>query len=401
MLSGASKPDGRRGPDGQRRAAPPTPEVVLEALRAVVDPELGDNVVSLGMVGDVTVGDDGAVIVPFALTIAGCPLRRQLDHDVRHRVASLPGVTSVEVPMSEMGADQRAAVMARARWKARQDPPETAVPADTRVLAVASGKGGVGKSSVTVNLAVALARRRLRVGVLDADIWGFSVPRLLGMDGDVEARHGKMVPLTRPAGDGVLEVLSMGFLADEERAIMWRGLVLNRAVQQFLQDAHWGALDYLLIDLPPGTGDVQMGLARMLPRTELLVVTTPPVAAQKVAARAADMARRGYLRVAGVIENMSDFTCEHGTSYALFGTGGGRRLADDLGVPLVGSIPLHPDLAAAGDAGRPVAEGDGELAAVFAELAAAIADDVAPVVATAGCTARLLERVDEALAAEG
>ncbi len=218
------------------------------------------------------------------------------------------------------------------------------MPANARVLAIASGKGGVGKSSVTVNLAVALAARGLTVGVLDADIWGFSVPRLLGMEGGVEARQGKMVPLERRVGPGTLRVLSMGFLADEEQAIMWRGLVLNRAVQQFLQDAHWGDLDYLLIDLPPGTGDIQMGLARLLPRTELLVVTTPPVAAQKVAARAADMARRGYLRVAGVIENMSDFTCEHGTTYALFGSGGGERLAQGLGVPLVGSIPLHPGI---------------------------------------------------------
>ena len=216
------------------------------------------------------------------------------------------------------------------------------------MLAIASGKGGVGKSSVTVNLAVALAVRGLVVGILDADIWGFSVPRLLGMEGDVEARAGKMVPLERAIGPGTVRVLSMGFLADEEQAIMWRGLVLTRAVQQFLQDAHWGDLDYLLIDLPPGTGDMQMGLARLLPRTELLVVTTPPVAAQKVAARAADMARRGYLRVAGVIENMSDFTCEHGTTYALFGSGGGERLAHGLGVPLIGSIPLHPDLAAGG-----------------------------------------------------
>ena len=255
-----------------------------------------------------------------------------------------------------MDADERAAVMARARWKAREDAPETAVPVSARVLAIASGKGGVGKSSVTVNLAVALARRGLTVGILDADIWGFSVPRLLGMEGDVEARQGKMVPLEQAVGSGLVRVLSMGFLADEEQAIMWRGLVLNRAVQQFLQDAHWGDLDYLLIDLPPGTGDIQMGLARLLPRTELLVVTTPPVAAQKVAARAADMARRGYLRVAGVIENMSDFTCEHGTTYALFGSGGGERLAQGLGVPLVGSIPLHPDLAAGGRrrrAGRP------------------------------------------------
>ena len=277
-------------------------------------------------------------------------------------VRSLDWVRSVEVRTAAMDADERAAVMARARWKAREDAPETAVSASTRVLAIASGKGGVGKSSVTVNLAVALAARGLVVGVLDADIWGFSVPRLLGMEGDVEARAGKMVPLERRIGAGTLRVLSMGFLADEEQAIMWRGLVLNRAVQQFLQDAHWGDLDYLLIDLPPGTGDIQMGLARLLPRTELLVVTTPPVAAQKVAARAADMARRGYLRVAGVIENMSDFTCEHGTTYALFGAGGGARLAHSLGVPLVGSIPLHPDLAAGGDAGVPVAmDAGGEL----------------------------------------
>ena len=178
-----------------------------------------------------------------------------------------------------------------------------------------------------------------------------------------------MIPLERTVGAGTVRVLSMGFLADEDQAIMWRGLVLTRAVQQFLQDAHWGDLDYLLIDLPPGTGDVQMGLARLLPRTEMLVVTTPPVAAQKVAARAADMARRGYLRVAGVIENMSDFTCEHGTTYALFGSGGGERLAQSLGVPLVGSIPLHPDLAAGGDAGVPVASAGStsELGAVFSE----------------------------------
>jgi ATP-binding protein involved in chromosome partitioning len=316
-------------------------------------------------------------------------------------VETLEWVGSAEVHVAAMDAEERAAVMARARWKAREDAPETAVPATARVLAVASGKGGVGKSSVTVNLAVALASRGLTVGILDADIWGFSVPRLLGMEGDVEARQGKMVPLERVVGGGLVRVLSMGFLADEEKAIMWRGLVLSRAVQQFLQDAHWGDLDYLLIDLPPGTGDIQMGLARLLPRTELLVVTTPPVAAQKVAARAADMARRGYLRVAGVIENMSDFTCEHGTTYALFGSGGGERLARSLGVPLVGSIPLHPDLAAAGDAGEPVAmPGTGsELAGAFAALARAIAEDVAPIVQTDGCTARMLDRVEAAVAA--
>jgi ATP-binding protein involved in chromosome partitioning len=234
--------------------------------------------------------------------------------------------------------------------------------------------------------------------VLDADIGGFSVPRLLGMQGRLEARQGKMVPLERPAGRGVLRVLSMGFLAEEDRAVMWRGLLLNRAVQQFLQDAHWGDLDYLLVDLPPGTGDVQMGLARMVPRAEMLLVTTPPLAAQRVAARAADMAARGYLRVAGVVENMSDFTCEHGTTYKLFGAGGGERLAAELGVPLVGTIPLHPDMAESGDTGRPVALGDGELAAVFSKLATAVAERIAPVLEMNGCTARLLDTMAGAVA---
>lgn len=374
-----------------------TEDGVRDALRAVIDPELGDNVVDLGMVRSVSVSGEVAS-VEIALTVASCPLRSQIEHDVRGRLASLPGVGAVDLTVGEMDAAQKAEVMARARWKAREEAPDTAVSPTTRVLAIASGKGGVGKSSVTVNLAAALARRGLRVGVLDADIWGFSVPRLLGIEGDVEAREGKMVPLERRVGGGLLRVLSMGFLADEGRAIMWRGLVLNRAVQQFLQDAHWGDIDYLLIDLPPGTGDIQMGLARLLPRTEMLIVTTPPVAAQTVAARAADMARRGYLRVAGVIENMSDFTCEHGVSYALFGSGGGSRLAAELGVPLVGAIPLHPDMTPAGDRGDPVALGDGELAEAFVGLARKVAEEVAPIVETSGCTARLIQHVEQAVA---
>jgi ATP-binding protein involved in chromosome partitioning len=373
---------------------------VTEALRAVIDPELGDNIVDLGMVTSVTVSDRGVIEVGVALTIAGCPLRGQLEHDVTTRLAGLPGVTSVDVRMGEMDAAGRAEVMSRARWKARQNAPETGIDATTRILAVGSGKGGVGKSSVTVNLAIALARRGLTIGVLDADIWGFSVPRLLGMEGGIEARKGKMIPLELAVGTGHLKVLSMGFLADEDRAIMWRGLMLDRAVRQFLEDAEWGQLDYLLVDLPPGTGDVQMGLARMLPRTELLIVTTPPVAAQKVAARAADMARRGYLRVAGVIENMSDFTCEHGTTYRLFGSGGGGRLAQEIGVPLVGSVPIHPDIALGGDAGSPVALGEGELSAIFSELARVVAEEVAPVIETSGCTARLLDQIADAVAAE-
>jgi ATP-binding protein involved in chromosome partitioning len=377
----------------------PTEDGVRAALRNVMDPELGADIVELGMVTSIRISG-GDVDVEVALTIAGCPLRAQIQRDVDTFVGSLPGVDRVTVTTGVMGADQKQAVMARARLLARDEAPQTDIPDTARVIAVASGKGGVGKSSVTVNLAVALARRGLTVGVLDADIWGFSVPRLLGMQGEIEARDKKMVPLERAVGSGVLRVLSMGFLTDEDNAIMWRGLVLNRAVQQFFEDVHWGDLDFLLIDMPPGTGDIQMGLARMMPRTEVLVVTTPPLAAQKVAARTADMARKGYLRLTGVIENMSDFTCEHGTSYALFGTGGGARLAADVGVPLLGQVPLHPSVAAGGDAGEPVALDDGQpLAAEFARIAATLVDNPPVVVPMDGCSARMLERVEAAVAA--
>ena len=392
-----SRPDQDGAPADDDR---PTGEQIRAALRGVVDPELGADIVELGMVNAVTVDDGGQVEVEVALTVAGCPLRAQIQSDVETHVGALTGVTGVSVRTGVMDAEQRQEVMARARLLARNPAPTTDIPDTARVIAIASGKGGVGKSSVTVNLAVTLARRGLTVGVLDADIWGFSVPRLLGMQGDVEARDKKMVPLERKVGAGMLRVLSMGFLADEDSAIMWRGLVLNRAVQQFLEDVHWGDLDYLLIDMPPGTGDIQMGLARMLPRTEVIVVTTPPLAAQKVAARSADMARKGYLRVAGVIENMSDFTCEHGTSYALFGSGGGARLAAEVGVPLIGQIPLHPSIAAGGDAGTPVAlEAEGPLADAFDAIAHALITTVAPVVAMDGCSVRLLERVEAAVSA--
>jgi ATP-binding protein involved in chromosome partitioning len=265
---------------------------------------------------------------------------------------------------------------------------------------VASGKGGVGKSSVTANLAVALARRGLVVGVLDADIGGFSIPRMLGVaDRRVAAEGGRMVPLDVPVGDrgGRLKVVSMGSIegTGEDEAVMLRGLMLNRAVQHFLEDVRWGPeLDYLLVDMPPGTSDVQMGLARMVPRTELLIVTTPALAAQKVATRAADMARKGYLRVAGVVENMSEFVCEHGARYALFGSGGGQRLAEQVGVPLLGSIPLDPALAAGGDEGRPVAW-DGWPA--FDALAERVVTEAVPPGEMASCTARLLDTVEAAL----
>ena len=363
-----------------------TTDAVLEVLSGVVDPELGDTIVNLGMVGEVRIDAEGAVEVEVALTIAGCPLRAQIERDVTQAVAGLEGVTGVEVQISMMDADQRAKVMERARRAAVERGTDT-IDQRTKILAIASGKGGVGKSSVTVNLGVALARRGLKVGILDADIWGFSVPRLLKLSGPVEAEGGKMLPKTMPCGAGSLSVLSMGFLAEEDKAIMWRGLILNRAVQQFVEDARWGALDYLLVDLPPGTGDVAMGLAKVLPRAELLIVTTPQAAASQVAARAADMARRGTLRVAGVIENMADFTCEHGTTYALFGTGGGQRLAAQLSVPLLGSVPLDPSVASGGDAGDPVAAHDGHLGQVFAQLAEVVASTLAPAAGLEGCSA--------------
>ncbi|HVM66490.1 MAG TPA: P-loop NTPase [Acidimicrobiales bacterium] len=378
----------------------PTTEDVRGALLGVIDPELGDNVVDLGMVRDVAVGTDGFVTVTIALTVAGCPLQKQLRADIDGKVGAVPGVSGVAVRMGEMDAGEKAALMARARAKAQDRGIITDIPATTRILAVASGKGGVGKSSVTANLAVSLALRGLTVGVLDADIWGFSLPRMLGVEGQVVGEDRKMVPIQQPVGEGRLKVLSMGLIggAAEDQAIMWRGLILNRAVQHFLEDVRWGELDYLLIDMPPGTGDVQMGLARMLPRADMVIVTTPALAAQKVAARAADMARRGYLRVAGVVENMTAFRCDHGEEYPLFGSGGGERLANELGVPLLGQVPIEPAVARGGDEGRPAALGAGPAAGAFHDIAARIVLEVAPLVELTGCTARMLDNIERAVA---
>ena len=382
--------------NGAPSGALPTPEAVRNLLRAVIDPELGDNVVDLGMIGDVTVGADGVVHIGFKLTIKGCPLRSQLKKDIESRLEVHPAVTKVMIDWGEMTADERSAVMTRARWNARENAADTAVPIGARVLAIASGKGGVGKSSVTVNLAAALAAHGATVGVLDADIWGFSIPRMLGMPDRlqaerVEGRDKPMIlPNERRVGTGLLKVVSTGMLVDDEStALMWRGLMLTKAVEQFLNDVNWGHLDYLLIDMPPGTGDVQMGLARMLPRTDLLIVTTPAISAQKVAIRAADMARRSFLRVAGVIENMSHFRCDHGESYPLFGVGGGKALADEIGVELLGQVPIEPTVAAGGDAGEPVAlHGTGEAARIFNEIAARLAEQTVSVEAMSGCSAR-------------
>jgi ATP-binding protein involved in chromosome partitioning len=381
----------------------PTPADIMRLLEGVIDPELGSDIVDLGMAKSATIADDGHVTVTIALTTAGCPLRAQIQRDVRTRIASLPGVTGVSLDWTEMTADEKAAAMARARFNIAQRPEQNEVPATARVIAIASGKGGVGKSSVTVNLAAALADRGHVVGVLDADIWGFSVPRMMGVGGRMQGavRDDKklIVPNERRVGAGVVRVVSMGFLVEDEgSALMWRGLMLNRGVQHFLEDVRWGSdLDYLLIDMPPGTGDVQMGVARMVPRTEVIIVTTPALAAQKVAVRAASMARKSFLRVAGVIENMSAFTCEHGERYALFGEGGGETLAREAGAPLLGSVPIEASVAAGGDVGEPVALGAGPAAEAFRAIAARIVEEAVPPVEMAGCSARMLESALAAL----
>jgi ATP-binding protein involved in chromosome partitioning len=379
----------------QRVPPAPTEEEVRNLLRAVIDPELGDNIVDLGMAGEITMSD-GIVTIGVKLTIRGCPLRAQIQKDIRSRLEVHPWVQKVKIDWGEMTADERTAVMSRARWNARENATDTAVPTGARILAIASGKGGVGKSSVTVNLAAALAAAGKTVGVLDADIWGFSIPRMLGMPDRLEAQKidGRDKPMIMPnerrVGEGLLKVVSTGMLVEDEgTALMWRGLMLTKAVEQFLNDVQWGHLDYLVIDMPPGTGDVQMGLARMLPRTDLLIVTTPAVSAQKVAIRAADMARRSFLRVAGVIENMSAFECDHGESYALFGTGGGQALADEIGVELLGQVPIEPTVAAGGDAGQPVVlDGIGKAAEVFSRIAARIIEETPDNDDMNGCSAR-------------
>jgi ATP-binding protein involved in chromosome partitioning len=383
---------------------------VIEVLGSVIDPELGADIVSLGMVPSVDVSDDGVVTVEIKLTISGCPMRAEIKKEVEERVALHPGVAAVSITWGEMTPDERSEVMTKARWNARQNAPDTEVPSSCHVLAIASGKGGVGKSSVTVNLAAALAAAGHVVGVLDADIWGFSVPRLLGIDERMEAAHvdgadkPKIIPNERRIGDGLLKVVSTGFLVDEDTALMWRGLMLTKAVEQFLRDVRWGELDYLLVDMPPGTGDVQMGLARMLPKTDLIVVTTPALAAQKVAQRAADMARRSFLRVIGVIENMSSFTDGHGDTHELFGSGGGAALAEAIDAPLLGQIPIEAAVAVGGDAGEPIAlGGDGPAADAFRAIADRIVNELAPPIPDAeidmaGCSARLFESVNAAFA---
>ena len=371
----------------------------MELMRGVVDPELGSNLVELGMARGAQVLDGGLVRIEIALTTSGCPLRAQIQRDVKARLESLPGVTKVRIVWAELTADEKAAAMSKARWNVAQKAPDTAIPPTTKVLMVASGKGGVGKSTITTNLAAALAAEGFNVGVMDADIWGYSVPRMLGMHGDLVSRDGKIVPLTRRIAKGRLDVVSMGFLVDrEDSALMWRGLMLNRAVQHFCEDVAWNDdMDYLLLDMPPGTGDVQMGLAKMLPRAEMVIVTTPSVAAQKVAARVADMGRKNYLRIVGVIENMSYLVTPQGEHQAVFGSGGGEALATEIGVPLLGRIPLEPAVGEGSDRGEPAVLGNTPAAEALRSVARLLSEEHVPPVEMAGCSARMLEAAVAAL----
>lgn len=364
---------------------------LLTALRGVLDPELGADIVELGMVQSLD-EHDGQVTVGVALTVAACPMRDQIESDVKRKLLAIDGVESVHVETTSMDAAQRADLMAVARKRARDNAEPTQVSPTTRVVAVASGKGGVGKSSVSVNLAVGLHDLGYRVGLLDADIWGFSIPRMLGAEHHLTAGDDKMII---PASIDGIEVVSTGLIVEtEDTALMWRGLMLSKALEQFLKQVAWGPLDYLVIDLPPGTGDVQMALSRMLPQTEMVVVTTPQMAAQKVAARVADMARRSFMPILGVVENMAGFTCDHGTTYALFGAGGGRALADDLGVPLLASVPLDAAVVSGGDRGVPIVHSDTPAGRELRSLAERIVDALPPVDGES-CTGRIARLVDD------
>ncbi|MDE0845321.1 MAG: Mrp/NBP35 family ATP-binding protein [Actinomycetota bacterium] len=376
-------------------------DAIIGLLRGVIDPELHDNIVDLGMVRS-AYRENSTAHITIALTTAGCPLRATIKRDCETRVKSLPGIEKVKLHWDELNAKEKARVMERARKYARDNASPTEIQPTTRVLSIASGKGGVGKSSVTVNIAASLANRGFTVGVLDADIWGFSVPRMLGLDSRLEAKiidsdstRPKIIPEERSEGSGVLKVVSTGLMVDtEETALMWRGLMLAKAVEQFLRDVQWGYLDYLLIDMPPGTGDVQMALARLLPQAEMIVVTTPSLSAQKVAVRVADMARRSHMPILGVIENMSAFVTPDGTSWPVFGEGGGVRLATEIDVPLLGSIPLEPSVSAGGDNGTPVSTSNtGAAATAFNQIVERLVSDIAPPLDLSSCSAHTISEV--------
>jgi len=368
---------------------PVTQAQVIDALRPVEDPELHRSIVDLGMVKNIGI-DDGEVHVLVALTVPGCPLRAEIDRRVTEAVQMLEGVRTVSLDFTVMSEQELRAL----RERLHGDPASTAgthaahghaqgraIPfADpssrTRVLLVASGKGGVGKSSVTTNLAVALAQRGRSVAVVDADVWGFSIPKMLGVDRPPVVIDEMLLP---PEAHGV-RCISIGFFADEDQPVIWRGPMLHKALEQFLTDVYWDDPEFLLVDLPPGTGDVSISLAQMLPRAEMYVVTTPQPAAQRVAQRAGFMAHKVNLEVKGIIENMAWFTGDDGKRYELFGRGGGAHLAELLEVPLIGQVPLVPAMREGGDVGAPIVavEPDSEAARVFATIAERIDVELAP-----------------------
>jgi ATP-binding protein involved in chromosome partitioning len=356
---------------------------VIAALRPVQDPELQRSIVDLDMVRGVAI-DGGHVRVGVALTVAGCPLRAEITKRVTDAVAPLQGVSAVDVDLTVMTDDERAALKTKLTGGAAAghqpeamghaeglSVPATTVGPTTRVFGVASGKGGVGKSSVTVNLAVALAQRGHTVGLLDADVYGFSIPKMLGIDQDPVQIDDMIIP---PVGHGV-RCISVGMLVEnDETPVMWRGPMLHKMLEEFLTRVHWGAPDYLLFDMPPGTGDVALSMHNYLPQAELIVVTTPQPAAQRVAQRSATMAAKINTPVFGIVENMAWFTGDDGRRYELFGQGGGQLLADKLGVPLIGQVPLQIAVREGGDIGVPIVVSDpkSEAAVAFGDIASRI-----------------------------
>ena len=326
----------------------------MEALRSVIDPELHKDIVTLEMVRSIDMHPNGVVDVTVSLTTPGCPIRDHFQTSVEEAVRGLDGVVGVNIGFDVLSDSEKQSLREKL---GRGSLPDGALAQVENVICVGSGKGGVGKSSVTANLAAALAGHGKQVGVLDADVWGYSQPRMFGLNGErakVNAAH-KIMPLD--GGDGI-KVVSIGFFIDQDAAVVWRGPMLHKALQQFIEDVEWGVLDYLLIDLPPGTGDVSMTLSQLLPQAKFLIVTTPQAVAQKVARRSAEMADKLKLEIAGVIENMAGFTTPSGESFQIFGEGGGRLLAEELGVPLLGQVPLTMALREQSDGGLPVVLAD-------------------------------------------
>jgi len=328
----------------------PTREQILEALKAVIDPELHKDIVTLDMVRSIDIHATGVVDVMVSLTTPGCPIRSTFQANVQKVVGALEGVGGVNVSFDVLSADEKGKLQQKL---GRGGPlPDGALAQVKNVICVGSGKGGVGKSSVTANLAAALAAEGKLVGVLDADVWGYSIPRMFGLGSDRPriSNEKKIVP---PLSHGI-KIMSIGFFLDEDAAVVWRGPMLHKALTQFLKDVDWGELDYLLVDLPPGTGDVSMTLAELLPQAKFLIVTTPQDTARKVARRAAEMADKVRLEVCGVVENMSGFTTPSGERFQIFGEGGGQALGEEIDVPLLGKVPLTMPLRIQADAGLPL-----------------------------------------------